>query len=126
MISECHIRTDHGSCADPDSVLDRDGPEDQVEGRLFVIVISRAEVGTLGKTVVTSDLDRRQIIDPGASADPSEVADFQKPGIFDVDARLNEDAPADLGSEEAQEERFEPIGIGHSAHEKNHIDKVPD
>lgn len=94
--------TDDASCADPGSVPDFDRCGDEVKAGLRPIVAAGADVCALRYAAMRADFDVGKIVDPGAFADPAEVANGELPGKFHADQRLDVDALSNARAERAQ------------------------
>lgn len=86
MAPERDARTYYRLGPHPDTILDHNRSYNEIESLFRVIVVTGAEIGPLGDTDIAADTDFVQRVEQDAFADPGVVADFEVPGIFDVDA----------------------------------------
>ena len=117
---------DGGAGADPGTIFDNDRLDDQTEGRVGPVVVASTEVDALGNTAVAADTDWREGVEPGALPNPAMVADFEVPGVLDIDRRLKHHTLADFGAEEAEGEGFEARGGVEGVLEEEGVGEVPE
>ena len=84
----------------PNPVFKGDVAHHQVEGGLFVVVVSAKKQGALREAAVAADCDLAEVVDPHVLADPAVVTDGQFPGVLDGDARFEDHAAPDACTEE--------------------------
>ena len=74
---------------------------------------------------MTSDGYVDEVVDPDVFADPRMVADGKSPGVLDVDARFDDHALTDGGTENSQNDILGTIGTEERIQEHDCIDKIP-
>ncbi len=120
-----YARTDSCPRPDPNAVLQMDLTGDQIKRRFFVVVVTGQQHGALGKTDMIAEDDRHEIVNPDALTDPAVIAYRQEPGVFDIDTRLDENAPSDPGAEPAQQGYLQPREGIQGVEEEKSVHQIP-
>ena len=77
--------------ANPDAIFQHNGPSDEVEGGVFVVVVAAEEPCSLRDAHVRADGDLSQVVNPHLLADPAVVANGEFPRVLDGHAGLDDD-----------------------------------
>ncbi len=100
---DMNARGDHGFCADPGPIFDRDWSRHDSEARIGPVVVSGTKIRALGDTHIRADADVDPIVDPGVLSDPAIAADRKMPGVPDAHTGFDDHAGADSGAEQPEQ-----------------------
>ena len=109
LFADRHAGTDFGERADPSPPADAHRFNHKPHAGIGPIMIAGAEIGPLGNARMRFEHDIAHIVDPGALPKPDMIANRQPPGIFDMNARLDQKPRPNPRAKRPENPRFEPI-----------------
>lgn len=113
--------------AHPTLFSNLDGLAEKPKGRIVPIVIAGKQIDSLADANAIPEPHGCVVVDPHQLAEPDVIANLQKPGVFDGNARLADEALADLGAETAEDSCLPARRDEgqHRALEEPSVDQIP-